>query len=144
MSKVHRLRAEEPRSVMSAELRSDEPRQNWQSIEGSPLPRGASWIEAETAYNFALYSKHAEAVTLLLYGPEEFVVPTYEFDLDYRQTQERARVALPDRAYEGAGCAILRVQRRPPAPRRLYRARPACLGMAQLRSVQGALQSVRP
>jgi glycogen operon protein len=36
---------------------------SWAGIEGSSFPQGVSWIERERAYNFALYSKHAESVT---------------------------------------------------------------------------------
>jgi glycogen operon protein len=41
---------------------------NWYALEGSPSPLGVTWIEDEAAYNFALYSKHATQVTLLLYS----------------------------------------------------------------------------
>src|SRR5882672_6162669 len=48
---------------------------------GAPAPLGASWIEAEQAYNFALYSRHAAQVTLLLFrspdGP-----PDHEYAFD--------------------------------------------------------------
>ena len=47
----------------------------WERLEGASLPLGATWIEAEQAYNFAIYSKHAEAVTLLLYDAREFTTP---------------------------------------------------------------------
>ena len=43
----------------------------WASREGLPYPLGASWVEDERACNFALYSKHAETVTLLLYGEDD-------------------------------------------------------------------------
>lgn len=49
----------------------------WEATEGLPFPLGPTRIEEEDAYNFALYSKHAESVTLLLWcipvidiGPE--------------------------------------------------------------------------
>ena len=44
---------------------------SWLSTEGAPIPLGVTWIEEEQAYNFAVYSKHAESVTLLFYGPED-------------------------------------------------------------------------
>ena len=44
--------------------------------EGEPWPLGCSWSEANQSYNFALYSKHAIAVTLLLYNDRDFAVPT--------------------------------------------------------------------
>ena len=47
----------------------------WERLEGASLPLGATWIEAEQAYNFAIYSKHADAVTLLLYDEHEFATP---------------------------------------------------------------------
>ena len=37
---------------------------DWYAHEGSPSPLGVTWVEDEAAYNFALYSKHATAVTL--------------------------------------------------------------------------------
>jgi isoamylase len=42
----------------------------WQRGEGNPSPLGATWIESEQAWNFALFSRHASSVTLLLYGDD--------------------------------------------------------------------------
>ena len=57
-------------------------RQSWEQAEGSPLPLGATWIEEEQAFNFAVHAEHAESVTLLLYAQEDLVNPSllYEFD----------------------------------------------------------------
>ena len=57
-------------------------RRTWAQTEGSPLPLGATWIEAEHAFNFAVYAEHAERVTLLLYSSDDFANPirTFEFD----------------------------------------------------------------
>src|SRR6266571_5342142 len=38
-------------------------RLTWEQSEGSSLPLGVSWIEAEQAFNFAIHSEHAESVT---------------------------------------------------------------------------------
>ena len=43
----------------------------WAQIEGSPLPLGATWMEEEQAFNFAVYAEHADSVTLLLYCPRD-------------------------------------------------------------------------
>jgi glycogen operon protein len=43
----------------------------WASVEGSPAPLGVTYIAEERAYNFALYSKHATAVRLLLYSDQD-------------------------------------------------------------------------
>ena len=47
----------------------------WESIEGAQYPLGATWIESERAFNFALFSKHAERVTLQLYGADDQLRP---------------------------------------------------------------------
>ena len=35
---------------------------DWFATEGSPSPLGVTWVPAEEAFNFALYSEHATAV----------------------------------------------------------------------------------
>jgi glycogen operon protein len=55
---------------------------SWASTEGSPFPQGSSWVESEQAYNFSLYSKHAEAVTLLLYRRADLLRPALTVALD--------------------------------------------------------------
>lgn len=55
---------------------------NWTAYEGSPFPSGIAWIESEQAYNFALYSKHAESVTLLLYRKDDVINPVFTYHLD--------------------------------------------------------------
>ena len=56
---------------------------DWSAAEGSPVPLGATWIESAQAWNFALYSKHAESVTLLLYAEADLVTPVFIFPFDY-------------------------------------------------------------
>ena len=55
---------------------------NWPSLEGSPLPLGATYVREEQAYNFALYSKNATEVTLLLYNKESDISPAVEIWLE--------------------------------------------------------------
>ena len=55
---------------------------DWYDREGSPSPLGITYIEDEAAYNFALYSKYATAVTLLLFAELDLSIPTYEYRLD--------------------------------------------------------------
>lgn len=55
----------------------------WSQVEGSPFPLGATWIEEELAYNFSIYSKHAESMHLLLYAEEDAVHPVFEYEFDY-------------------------------------------------------------
>jgi isoamylase len=54
----------------------------WEATEGLPFPLGPTRLE-EDAYNFALYSKHAESVTLLLYTKSDIVNPVLAYRFDY-------------------------------------------------------------
>lgn len=56
---------------------------SWFSTEGTALPLGATWLPEEQAYNFALYSKHATKVTLLLFREEDVKSPVMEFRFDH-------------------------------------------------------------
>ena len=56
---------------------------SWASLEGLPFPLGAAWIAEEDAWNFAVYSEHAERVTLLLYGEEDPASPILARCLDH-------------------------------------------------------------
>jgi glycogen operon protein len=55
---------------------------NWFATEGSPSPLGVAWIEEEQAFNFALYSKYATQVTLLLYADSDLFHPYHSHRLD--------------------------------------------------------------
>jgi isoamylase len=61
---------------------SPQAHRKWAQIEGSPLPLGATWIEDEQAFNFAVYAEHADSVTLLFYCPRDLANPigTFQFD----------------------------------------------------------------
>lgn len=73
---------------------------SWTAIEGTPAPLGVSWVESAEAYNFALYSKHAESVTLLLYAEADLVTPVFVYRLDYLKNKSgrvwHCRVAKAD------------------------------------------------
>ncbi len=55
---------------------------SWASVEGLPFPLGVTWVADEHAYNFALYSKHATSVRLLLFTGDELTVPAIDRFLD--------------------------------------------------------------
>lgn len=55
---------------------------NWYAKEGAPHPLGVTYIKAEDAYNFALYSKTAVSVKLLLYKEDNEEEPIAAFQLD--------------------------------------------------------------
>ena len=42
---------------------------------GESWPFGASWVESEKAFNFALFSRYATDVTLVFYRQEDVVTP---------------------------------------------------------------------
>ena len=50
--------------------------------EGTLFPRGASWVEEERAFNFSLYSQHADSVVLLLFSEDDLDRPILEYRLD--------------------------------------------------------------
>jgi isoamylase len=55
----------------------------WAAVEGSPLSPGVTWIPELQAYNFALYSEHAEKVTLQLYQESDLITPVLTHEFDY-------------------------------------------------------------
>ena len=64
---------------------------SWSTAEGLPYPLGVSWCANDDAYNFALYSKHATAVRLLLFRDGGLETPHVDFALDPR-TNKSGRV----------------------------------------------------
>jgi glycogen operon protein len=63
---------------------------DWHSIEGSSYPLGVHYLLEEDAYNFALYTKTASAVTLLLYAQNEYTVPVAVYQLHpFRNKSQR-------------------------------------------------------
>ena len=60
------------------QLRSVE---GWEREEGCPSPLGATWVESERAWNFAVFSRHAAGVTLLVYAAD-CTNPILELPLD--------------------------------------------------------------
>ena len=58
-------------------------RPSWITGEGTPAPLGVTWLESENAVNFAVYSAHAESVTLLLFTDIDYFNPSFTFQFDY-------------------------------------------------------------
>ena len=56
---------------------------SWSQIEGSPAPLGVTWLESQQCFNFALFSRHATNVTLLLYTSDDLINPILRVALDY-------------------------------------------------------------
>jgi glycogen operon protein len=50
---------------------------------GDEWPFGATWIESEKAFNFALFSRYATRVILLGYRPEDLIWPAFTFELQH-------------------------------------------------------------
>jgi isoamylase len=62
--------------------RPDHSLPSWVRVEGAPAPLGPTWVEGAKAYNFALYSRFATGVTLLLYGADDPQTPVYQYHFD--------------------------------------------------------------
>lgn len=54
----------------------------WLETEGYSWPLGVSWAESKKSYNFAIYSRYATGVTLLIYCAEDTVKPFCRYRLD--------------------------------------------------------------
>ena len=83
----------------------------WEATEGAPRPLGASCCPETGAYNFALYSKHASDVALLLYAAGEWTIPAHVEQLDWRW-QKTGRIwhcRLPAALVEAAHAYAWRV-----------------------------------
>jgi glycogen operon protein len=79
---------------------------DWTATEGTPFPLGATWVENDSAWNFALYSKDAENVTLLLYNDADLANPVFTYRFDYLRNKSGriwhcrlARASLPGARY---------------------------------------------
>ena len=60
----------------------------WAAREGTPSPLGVTWVPEDDAFNFAIYSKYAESVTVLLYERKDYLHPvfTYKFESEKNKT----------------------------------------------------------
>jgi len=83
----------------------------WERVEGSPSPFGATWVESEKAWNFALFSRHATGATLLLYG-NDVVKPACQVELDPVQNKSGAswHCFVPESAAPGAKYYAWRIE----------------------------------
>jgi isoamylase len=63
---------------MAESLRSGASFDEWDRKEGTPGPMGVTWVPSLNAWNFALYSRRATGVTLLLYSVEDPLHPIFE------------------------------------------------------------------
>jgi len=57
---------------------------DWYSHEGTASPLGVTWVAEDQAFNFALYSKHASDVTLLVYTRADTFHSFFEYKFDSR------------------------------------------------------------
>ncbi|MCU1326332.1 MAG: glycogen debranching enzyme GlgX, partial [Bryobacterales bacterium] len=68
-------------------LRSSATFDRWDRAEGTPGPMGVTWVGSLNAWNFALYSRRASGVTLLVYGRDDQTKPILEQRLDPRRNK---------------------------------------------------------
>jgi isoamylase len=83
----------------------------WEQVEGAPWPLGATWVESQRAYNFALFSHHARSVTLLLYTELDPAKPvhSYVFDPILNKTGLIWHCLVPEEELRGATLYAYRV-----------------------------------
>ncbi|HTA44439.1 MAG TPA: isoamylase [Bryobacteraceae bacterium] len=84
----------------------------WDRKEGTPGPMGVTWVPSLEAWNFALYSRRATGVSLLLYTAEDQVTPLIEYRLDVRANKSGRiwHCWMPADRAEGAAYYAWRVE----------------------------------
>ena len=104
---------------MSSKTRATEPTI---ATPGKPWPLGVRWIEAEAAFNFALFTRHATAVTLLCYREEDVATPVFEFRFQHpvHKTGSIWHSRIPASELRGATLYAYRVEG-PDEPRQGHR-----------------------
>jgi len=90
---------------------------NWDKYEGTPAPLGATWIPQDDAWNFALYSKHAETVELRFYREDSLEHPVHVQSFSPRRNKSGPvwHCRVPSAATTGAEFYAYRVSGPPPA-----------------------------
>src|ERR1019366_1886195 len=99
---------------MPESLRSSSSFDEWDRKEGTPGPMGVTWVPALKAWNFALYSRRATGVTLLLYNDIDQARPIFEERLNPR-THKSGRIWhcwVPAASVKGAAFYAYRVEGR--------------------------------
>ncbi len=78
---------------------------------GDAWPFGATWIEAEKAFNFAIFSRYATRVTLLFYREEDVIRPALVFELQHpaHKTGNIWHCRIPKAAMNGATLYAYRI-----------------------------------
>jgi glycogen operon protein len=79
---------------------------------GRPWPLGVEWVEADDAFNFALYSRHATGVTLLCYAEKDPTKPVFEFRFQHpaHKTGSIWHCRIPANELSGAALYAYRVE----------------------------------
>jgi len=78
---------------------------------GESWPFGATYVESEKAFNFALFSRYATDVTLVFYRKEDVVTPTFTFKLRHpaHKTGNIWHCRIPVAALNGATLYAYRI-----------------------------------
>ena len=99
---------------MQESLRSTASFDEWDRKEGTPGPMGVTWVAPLKAWNFALYSRRATGVTLLLYGVDDPVNPVLEERLEPRLNKSGRiwHCWIPESRAQGAAYYAYRVEGR--------------------------------
>ncbi len=84
----------------------------WDREEGSPVPLGVTWVEEHRGFNFALYSKYATGVTLLLYRESDPARPVRVYRLDPKRNKSGRtwHCWVPEEELHGATLYAYRVE----------------------------------
>jgi isoamylase len=92
-------------------MRSSPSADGWERVEGAPWPLGATWVESQRGFNFALFSRHATRVTLLLYTEQDSANPVHNYVLDpiFNKTGLIWHCRIPEDELNGASLYAYRI-----------------------------------
>src|SRR5262245_20956635 len=79
---------------------------------GRPWPLSVAWVEAEDAFNFALYLRPATGLTLLCYSEKDPAKPVFEFRFQHpaHKTGSIWHCRIPVGEFHGATLYAYRVE----------------------------------
>ena len=83
----------------------------FERVEGDPWPLGATWVESQQGFNFALFSRYASSITLLLYSRDDPINPVhiYQFDPILNKTGLIWHCLVPEQELRGATLYAYRI-----------------------------------
>ena len=82
-SNLNRISARDVPSDSASESMGVKTAFTWEQLEGQSFPLGATVVNDGDAINFAIYSRHATSVCLLLFNDNDFQQPCLRYEFEF-------------------------------------------------------------